>query len=102
MDKRWDKKGEKKVKKGQVGMWGYMLMLGLVIIILALALAPAGKSFIDSAMGTTTADFIGLDCATTTNNFVKGTCTILDFSLVYFFGGLIFIGGGIISAKLLS
>lgn len=88
-----------KNNKGQV--WGYSLMLGLVVIILALALAPAGKSFIDSAMGTTTADFIGLDCDTTTSNFIKGTCVITDFSLVYFFGGLILIGGGIITAKLL-
>jgi hypothetical protein len=85
-------------KKGQV--WGYSLMLGLTVIILALALAPAGKSFIDSAMGTSTADFIGLDCDTTTSNFIKGTCIITDFSLVYFFGGLIMIGGGVITTKL--
>lgn len=88
-------------KKGQVGAWAYGFMIGLTIIILALALAPAGKSFIDSAMGTTTADFIGLDCDTTTSNFVKGTCIITDFSLVYFFGGLIMIGGAIITARLI-
>jgi len=48
-------------KKGQVGAWAYVFMIGLTIIILALALAPAGKSFIDAAMGTTTADFIVAD-----------------------------------------
>jgi len=85
-------------KKGQI--WGYSLMLGLTVIVLALALAPAGKSFIDNAMNATTADFIGLDCDTTTSNFIKGTCVITDFSLVYFFGGLILIGGGIITARL--
>lgn len=84
--------------KGQI--WGYSLMLGITVIILALALAPAGKSFIDNSMNATTADFIGLDCDTTTSNFIKGTCVITDFSLVYFFGGLILIGGGIITARL--
>jgi hypothetical protein len=87
-------------KKGQV--WGYSLMLGLTIIIVALALAPAGASFINSAMNTSTADFIGLDCDNVSiSNFDKGTCTITDFSLVYFFGGLILIGGGMIVAKII-
>lgn len=84
--------------KGQ--LWGYSLMLGIVVIVLALALAPSGKQVIDSALGNSTADFIGLNCDTTTNNFVQGTCTILDFSLAYFFGGLLLIGVGIILAKL--
>lgn len=87
-------------KKGQV--WGYSLMLGLTIIILALALAPIGQQFIGSAMNTSTSDFIGLDCDNSSiSNFDKGTCVITDFSLVYFFGGLILIGGGIIVSRII-
>ena len=89
---------KKKNKKGAV--WAYALMVGIVVIVLALALAPAGKSFIDSAMNESTADFIGLDCDNSSiSNFQKGTCRIVDFSLAYFFGGLILIGGGLILAK---
>ena len=88
--------------QGQVGVWGYALMLGLVIIILGLALAPAGRDFINSAMNTSTADFIGLDCGNASiSNFDKGTCVIADFSLPYFFGGIILIGGAIVVAKIL-
>jgi hypothetical protein len=83
--------------KGQV--WGYAIMLSIVVIVLGLALAPAGKSFIDSAMGNSTADFIGLNCDTTTDNFVKGACTITDFSLAYVIGGIVLIGCGIIGAR---
>ena len=87
------------MKKAQV--WAYSLMLGLTIIILALALAPAGQGVIIDAMNQSTGDFVGLDCNNASvNNYVKGTCTILDFSTFYFFGGLILIGGAVITAKL--
>lgn len=86
--------------KGQI--FGYSLMLGITVIVLALALAPVGKSFIDSAMNTTVGDTLGLDCSNESiSNFDKGTCVITDFSLVYFFGGLILIGGGIIASKII-
>jgi len=85
-------------KKGQIAFYG--LMLGMVVIILALALAPAGKSVIDSAMDASTADLIGLDCDNASiSNFTKGTCRIVDFSLAYFFGGILLIGGAIITAR---
>lgn len=86
----------------QVGVWGYSLMLGLTIIIIGLALAPVGKSFVDSTMNQSTADALGLDCSNVSiSNFDKGTCIITDFSLVYFFGGLILIGGGVILARII-
>ena len=86
-------------KHGQV--FGYTLALGLVVIILALALAPVGQSFINSAMNQTVGDTVGLDCDNSSiSNFDKGTCVIVDFSAAYFFGGLIFIGGAIIIARL--
>lgn len=86
-------------KNGQV--WAYSLMLGITVIVLALALAPAGKQVISDAMNESTADFVGLDCNNATiSDFQKATCTITDFSLAYFFGGLILIGGGIILARI--
>lgn len=85
--------------KGQV--WGYTLSLGIVILILALALAPAGQTVINQAMNTTVGDTIGLDCNNVSINlFDKGTCTIADYSSAYFFGALIFIAFAVITAKL--
>lgn len=85
--------------KAQV--WGYTMALGLVIIILALALAPVGQEFINNAMNITVGDTVGLDCANESiSSFTKGTCVITDFSVAYFFGGLIFIGGAVVVAKL--
>ena len=89
-------------KKGQVGVWSYALMLSIVVVVLALALAPVGNEFISSAMNASTADAIGLDCNNASvSNFVKGACVITDFSQVYFFGGLILIGVGIITSKVI-
>jgi len=84
--------------KGQI--WAYSLMLGLTVVVLALALAPTGKTFIDNAMGNSTSEVIGLNCDTTSSIFIKGTCRITDFSLAYFFGGLLLIGGGIILSRI--
>lgn len=82
-------------------VWGYTLSLGLVIIILAMAMAPAGQSFVNDAMNETVGDKLGLDCANDSiSTFDKGTCIITDFSIAYFFGGLIFIGGSVVVAKL--
>lgn len=87
-------------KKGQV--WAYSLMLGLVIIVLALALAPAGNKFVVDAMNNSVGDVIGLNCGNETiSNFDKGACVVTDFSIAYFFGGLILIAGGIITAKII-
>ena len=86
--------------KGQV--WGYTIMLGLTIIILALALSPAGNYFVKTAMNQTTGNTIGLDCNNSSiSNFDKGACVVTDFSIAYFFGGLILIGGIVITARLI-
>jgi len=85
--------------KGQV--WGYTLMLGITVVILALAFAPIGQSFVNDAMNVSTASAIGMDCDNSSiSSFTKGACVVTDFSLAYFFGGLIFIGVAIITAKL--
>jgi len=85
--------------KGQ--MVFYAVMLSMVLVVLVLALAPAGKSFIDSAMNASTADMIGLDCSNTSiSTFTHATCIITDFSLAYFFGGLLLIALGVLGAKI--
>ena len=86
-------------KQGSVAIYG--MMLALTIIVLALALAPAGKSFVDNAMNASTSDLIGLDCNNSSiSNFDKSACIVTDFSQAYFFGGLILIGGAIVVAKI--
>ena len=56
-----DKGGKKcMIKKGQVAMYG--LMLGIVIIILALAFSGVVKKFVDNARNTTSEFGNGLDC----------------------------------------
>jgi len=79
----------------------YGIMLGLVIIILALSLAPVGKFFIGSAMNATVGDVTGLDCDNgSISSFTKSACVVTDFSLFYFFGSLIFIAGVIVTSRI--
>ena len=86
--------------KGQVQI--YALMLGLVVIILGLALAPAVKQSTDSARNATDGDTIGMDCSNESiSNFDKATCMATDLSLFYWVGGIIMIGGIIVGAKLI-
>lgn len=88
-------------KLGQT--WAYGFMLGVLLFVLALGLAPAGQRFVNDAMNSSTSDFIGLDCNNESiSNFQKGTCVITDFSSAYFFGGLILLSLGIIGAKIVS
>lgn len=88
--------------RAQAAAWAYGFMIGITLIVLSLALAPSLKSFVDSSMGTTTADFIGLDCDTTDNNFVKGVCVITDFSLFYFIAALLCMGIALITSRIIG
>lgn len=89
-----------KNKRASTAIYG--IMLSLVVIILALSLAPTGKFFIGSAMNATTGDAIGMNCSSDLiSNFDKATCTVVDFSLFYFFGSLIFIAGIIVTGRII-
>jgi hypothetical protein len=80
--------------KGSVIIYG--IMLGLTIIILALALAPSVQEFTEEARNSTS----GMDCSNSSiSNFDKATCVVTDLNLFYFIGGLIFIAGSVIIAK---
>jgi len=86
-------------KRGQIIFYG--LMLGAIVIVLALALAPATKQFVDGARNETS--LVGGDGLNCTNPalsvYDKGACQITDLTLPYFIGGLIFIGVIAITAK---
>ena len=65
-------------------------MLGVVIIILAMALAGPLRSFTEDARGATTADKEGLDCYTangsentTLNEFQQANCIATDLALPF-------------------
>lgn len=80
--------------RGQVIFYG--LMLGVVIFILAMGLAEPIKTQVESTMS---AD--NLDCANTSiSNFDKATCLAVDLTLFQFVGGLIFIAGAIVTARI--
>lgn len=86
--------------KGQVVF--YSLMLGLIIIVLALALAGPVRERIDDARNVSTDNSIGLDCSNSSiSDFNKATCYVADLNIFYFIGGLIFIGISIITAKII-
>ena len=86
--------------KGQVMMYG--LMLGIVIIIMALAFSGPVKTFVDNARNTTSELGDGMDCSNASiTDFTKAACLSSDISLPFFIGTLIFIGGLIITAKII-
>ena len=85
--------------KGQIGI--FALMLGLTIIILGLALAPAVAESVGNAGNATIGDTLGMDCNNSTiSNFTKAACITSDLSIFYFVGGIILLAGGIIVARL--
>jgi len=85
-------------KKGSVLM--YSMMLGLTIILVGLALAPAVQSFTTTAMNESSGDTVGLDCNNDSiSTFDKATCIATDSLLFYFIGSIILIGGAIVTAR---
>lgn len=81
--------------KGQVFFLTFMI--GLVILLLALALAPGLRNQIDETRSST-----GMDCGNSSiSTFNKATCFVVDVNMFYFIGGLIFIAGSVIGAKVM-
>lgn len=80
--------------KGQVMF--YAFMIGLVIIVLALALAPVVKEQVDTTRNTDNLNCTNPDI----NNYDKAACYVADLTIFHFVGGLIFIAGMVIGAKI--
>lgn len=79
----------------------YAMMVGLVIIILALALAPSVVEFNTTARNASSESSVGLDCNNASiSNFDKATCRATDLTSFYFIGTLICIGGAFVVAKI--
>ena len=72
---------------------GVSFMVGLVLIVLALALAPAITQGVDTARNTD-----NLNCSSSSiSTFDKATCVSSDSSQFLFIGGLIFLAFAIIA-----
>lgn len=84
--------------KGQVVF--YALMLGIVVVIIALALVPVVSQFTSSAMNSTDDTHVGLDCSNSSiSDYTKSQCILTDATTPYFFYGLIGIALLIMFAK---
>jgi len=87
-------------KRGQVQM--YALMLGIVVIILSLALAPIIMDISTDAQAADSGDTMGLDCSNESiSNFDRITCYATDLTPFYFVGSLLMIGGVILTVKII-
>lgn len=87
--------------KGQYAI--YTLMIGIVMLILAMAFAPALKSFVDSARAPPTNESVGLDCSNESiSDFDKATCVTTDLFLPYFILGLIGLAFIVIGYKVVT
>jgi hypothetical protein len=91
------------VMNNQGQVFFYTLMLGIILIVLALALAGPVKGIVDSARNETTAEGQpGLNCSSDDiSNFDRGACIVADLTIFHFIGGLIFIAGAVLVAKLI-
>ena len=85
-------------------------MFGLLILILALALAGPVRELVDSTTNETTLNKMnqthyspGMNCTSTTtiSTFDRGACVVADLTIFHFVGGLIFIAGAILVARFL-
>jgi hypothetical protein len=82
-------------KGGQVIF--YTLMLAVVIVILALAIAPVLKSHNEQVMSED-----NLNCSSSLiSDYQKAQCKLVDWSFPYFFFGLLAIAGIVLGAKIL-
>jgi hypothetical protein len=85
----------------------FTLMLGVVVLILAMALAGPLRQSLDITRNVTIGDTQGLDCLTgagtkntTISDFQQATCVSSDLLLPLFILSLIGIGGAVIGARL--
>lgn len=79
----------------------YTFMVGIVIIVLALALAFPVKQAIDTTRSNSTDDFTGLNCTSPPDNYYRAACLVSDATIPYFIIGLLALGGAVIGAKVL-
>lgn len=89
-------------KRGQVLVYGFMI--AVTLIVLTLAIAPTLKNRTDNARNLTSSEgeILGLDCSNSSiSTFNKAACTSTDMTLFLFVGGMIFLAGAIITARVI-
>lgn len=86
---------------GKAQVFFFTFMLGITILVLALALAFPVKQAVDTARSNSSGDFSGMNCSSPPDGFYQGACIIEDMTLPYFIIGMIAIGGAVIGAKIL-
>ena len=86
----------------------FKIMLGVVIIILAMALAGPLRFFTETSRNVTTGDQVGLDCYvangsvnSTLNPFQNANCIATDLTLPFYVWAVLGIGGAVLIAKLI-
>jgi len=96
-------------RKGQTAI--LLIMLGVVVLLLAIYLAPSLNEVTSGARNETFNGGLGLNCSgiidsdagvgnISTGTFQKANCLAVDLFTPYFIGSMIAIGGGIIGAKI--
>lgn len=79
--------------RGQVIFFTFMV--GIVIILLAIAFAPGIKKQIDTAR-----DSNNLDCSNSSiSNFDKATCVVADLTIFHYVIGVVVLAGAVIAAR---
>jgi hypothetical protein len=80
----------------------YGVMMGITIIILALALAFPLRQSTDTAMNESTDYGLGMDCSNESiSSFDKISCYATDLTPFYFIGSLIMVGGIFLLSKII-
>lgn len=75
-------------------------MIAVVIVILALAFAPALRDFSTDAQNRTTGNDLGLDCTNSSiSRYDKGSCLYVDYMPPLFIGLLLALAGAVAGAK---
>lgn len=73
----------------------YAMMIGLLVILLALYLAPSVSTFTNETM-------TSLDCTNSSiDNYLQATCVAVDLGAFYFIGAIILIGGGFFAIRII-
>jgi hypothetical protein len=88
--------------KGQVVL--FSLMMGLILIILAIAFTSPLTQYIGGFRNTTNdiGEFSGLDCDNSSiSDFQKATCLISDLTVPYFIGIVLALAGIVIGARII-
>ena len=75
-----------------------LLMIAIKMIVVVLALSPLIKQMVEESRNPN-----NLDCENASiSNFDKTTCVASDMTQFYFIGGMIFLAGSVVAAKLLG